>query len=147
MESILEQIPIIGGIFKCLEFRTFIVSIIPLLALSMKDDSNLFSLIKVIVIFYTLSVIGGTILQYWDCKQKDKSFIDKVKTSIEATWYIPFMFSIFTIINYIVKLPILLEIRPITLLLTFFIEIPFLFGLIMYIISFQNYCALAAIAC
>jgi len=143
----MESIPIIGGIFKCLEFRTFIVSIIPLLALSMKDDSNLFGVIKIILIFYTLSVIGGTILQYWNCKQKDKSFIDKIKTSAEATWYIPLMFSIFTIINYVVKLPFLLEIRPITLLLTFFIEIPFLFGFIMYIISFQNYCALAAIAC
>jgi hypothetical protein len=124
METILENIPIVGrvfkGIFECIEFRTFIVSIIPLLALAMRNDSDLVSV---------------------------KSFIDKLKDSAKATWYIPLMFTIFIVINFIIQQPFLIEIRPITLLLTFFIQIPFLFGLVMYIIAFQNYCAFAAISC
>ena len=152
METILENIPIIGGIFRgvfeCIEFRTFIVSIIPLLALGMRNDSDLVSVIKVAIIFYILSVIGGIVLQYWDCKHaQNKSFIDKLKDSAKATWYIPLMFTIFIVINFIIQQPFLIEIKPITLLLTFFIQIPFLFGLVMYIIAFQNYCALAAISC
>lgn len=152
METILENIPIIGrvfkGIFECIEFRTFIVSIIPLLALAMRNDSDLVSVIKVVITFYILSVIGGIVLQYWDCKDaQDKSFIDKLKDSAKATWYIPLMFTIFIVINFIIQQPFLIEIRPITLLLTFFIQIPFLFGLVMYIIAFQNYCAFAAISC
>jgi len=152
MEAILENIPIIGGVFKgiseCFEFRTFIVSIIPLLALSMRNDNDLASVIKVAIIFYILSVIGGLVLQYWDCKNaKSKSFIDKLKDSARTTWYIPLMFTIFIVINFIIQQPFLIEIRAITLLLTFFIQIPFLFGLVMYFISFQNYCALAAISC
>tara|TARA_Y100000389_G_C17302274_1_gene433582 strand:+ start:362 stop:820 length:459 start_codon:yes stop_codon:yes gene_type:complete len=152
METILENIPIIGeifkGIFECFEVRTFIVSIIPLLALAMRNDSSLGDVFKVTIIFYILSVIGGVVLQYWDCKNiKEKSFIDKLKNSAEATWYIPLMFTIFMLINFIIKQPFLIEIREITLLLTFFIQIPFLFGLVMYVIAFQNYCAFAAINC
>jgi len=148
MEAILENIPIIGGIFECFKFRTFIVSIIPLLALGMRDDSNLMSVIKVAIIFYVLSIIGGLVLQYWDCKNANsKAFIDKLKDSAIATWYIPLMFTIFIVINFIIQQPFLIEIRAITLLLTFFIQIPFLFGLVMYVIAFQNYCAFAAISC
>jgi ACR3 family arsenite efflux pump ArsB len=114
----------------------------------MRNDSDLVSVIKVAIIFYILSVIGGIVLQYWDCKNaQDKSFIDKLKDSAEATWYIPLMFTIFIVINFIIQQPFLIEIKPITLLLTFFIRIPFLFALVMYIIAFQNYCALAAISC
>lgn len=152
MEAILENIPIIGGVFKgiseCFEFRTFIVSIIPLLALSMRNDSDLASVIKVAIILYILSVIGGLVLQYWDCKNANsKSFIDKLNDSARTTWYIPLMFTIFIVINFIIQQPFLIEIREITLLLTFFIQIPFLFGLVMYFIAFQNYCAFAAISC
>lgn len=152
METDLENIPIIGkilkGIFNCFEVRTFVVSIIPLLALSMRNDNNLFNIIKVAIIFYILSVIGGVVLQYWDCKNTtDKSLYDKVKDSAKATWYIPLMFTIFIVINFILQQPFLIEIKEITLLLTFFIQIPVLFALVMYIIAFQNYCAFAAIAC
>ena len=146
MDTILDNIPIIGGIFECFKFRTFIVSTIPLLALFMRNDNDLVSVIKVLIIFYILSVIGGIVLQYWDCKNTD-SFIHKFKKSAEVTWYIPLMFTIFIMINFIIQQPFLIGLRGITLLLTFFIQIPFLFGLIMYIIAFQNYCALAAISC
>lgn len=154
METTLENIPFIGGVFKglfkCVELRTFIVSIIPLLALAlgMNYDNDLLSIITTAIVFYALSIIGGVVLQYWDCSNSDnKSFTDKLKISAESTWYIPLMFIIFMVINFIIQQPFLLEVREITILITLFIQIPFLFAPIMYFIAFQNYCVFAAINC
>lgn len=152
IEKELEKIPIIGNIFKglfnCFQLKIFIASLIPLLALKFKSDENdLLNTVKLIIIFYIFSIIGGIIIQYWNCKNNNKNFIDKLKTSMKETWFIPLMFTIFTVINFILQQPFLIEFREITFIFTFFIQITFILGIIMYFISFQNYCALEVLEC
>ena len=152
----LEQIPIIGpilkAIFGCFSLQNIIVSIIPVLTLNLRNGNEGFlATIVVMIIFYLLSILGAVVLQYWKCgdseKQKKLNFWDKTMNGVKGTWFIPMMFSIFMIINYIIRLPFLIEFREITFLLTFFIQSSFLFGLIMYIICFTNYCAFGVITC
>lgn len=150
-EKAAENIPVIGpvvsGVLDCFSWRTALVSMVPILAMSIGSDS-IINLALTIVMFYILSVIGGVIIQYWNCKNsKNRSFFDKVKKSYESTWYIPMMFTIFTLVNFVLSLPIFMSIRGITLLLTLFISIPPLFTLVMYAIALQNYCVFSAVAC
>lgn len=138
----------VKSLLDCYKFKTFITSLIPLLTFFFKsNDNNLLEIVKMIIIFYIFSIIGGTILQYWNCKKNKKKFLEKLKISVKETWFIPLIFTIFTVINFIVKQPFLIEFRAITFIFTFFIQITFIFGIIMYFISFQNYCALEVLEC
>jgi hypothetical protein len=140
-------LPIVSGFLDCFSKRTAIVSIIPLLAMGIGRD-NILNLALTIVVFYILSILGGVIIQYWNCNNaKKRTFYENVKKSYEGTWYIPMMFTIFTIVDFVLSLPIFLEIRGITLLLTLFISIPPLFMIVMYAIALQNYCIFSAGAC
>ena len=152
----LKNVPLIGPIVKiildCFSWENIIVSLIPLLALFMRNGhENMLATLIVVVIFYVLSIIGGVVLQYWACSdssnQKDKNLWDKITLAAEGTWYIPLMFTIFMFINWFIRQPYMLEFREITFIITFFIQVSFIFGIVMYFISWQNYCAFRAIAC
>tara|TARA_B100000886_G_C20400520_1_gene482377 strand:+ start:310 stop:810 length:501 start_codon:yes stop_codon:yes gene_type:complete len=156
INPLLESLPIIGPFFKtifgCFSWKNIIVSLIPLIALFMRNGNEDFvATLIVIAIFYVCSIIGAVVLQYWKCSdspnEKKKNFWDKIVAAAEGTWFIPMMFSIFMIINFIIRLPIFIELEEITLLLTFFIQNGFIFGIVMFFISWVNYCAFGGIVC
>jgi hypothetical protein len=151
LDPILDNIPVLGplwkGIEECVSLRNFIAALVPCLALGVgAGGEGLSGLLYSIIVFYIFTIIGAMIIQYWDCKS-EKSFVDKFKNSIKYSWYTPMMYAIFMTIVFVLNLPIFMEIRPLTILLTFFIQVPLFLAIIMYVIAYQNYCALAAINC
>jgi hypothetical protein len=148
------EIPIIGPLWRhitnCFSTENAVVSLIPLLALFFKDDKSTMNTIILIILFYILSVIGGVVLQLWGCNKQldDDNFFgdlwDKTMTSAAGTWFIPLIFTILIVVNFIIlNYPMFIKFKP----LTIFIKKVMLLAIVMYIISWQNYCAFRAIAC
>lgn len=151
-----EAVPVIGPIIKkfvdCFSLENLLVSLIPLFALSFRKGSeNLLELGLIIIIFTILSIIAAVVLQYWACKdsdkQKDKNLWDKIVTGAQGTWFIPLMFIIFILTNFLINTPLFIEFKEITFIISFIIENSFLFGLIMYFIAWNNYCVFRGVVC
>ena len=124
---LLYPIPIIGPfihmIVNCFSLKNIVVSLIPLIALFFRhEDGGFMGLITLIVLFYIFSIVGAVVLQLWSCNDsnKEKTLWDKILISVKSTWFIPLMFVIFMIVDFIIKLPFFIEFRWITFLLTFF---------------------------
>ena len=148
----LENIPIIGPIIKvilnCMSFENLSVAFIPILALFLRNgNEDMLGTLIVIVIFYILSIIGGVVLQFLVCDDSNKDLSDKIISSAQGTWYIPLIFTIFMVVNWFIKQPFMLAYRSITFLITFFIQNALIFGLVMYYISWQNYCVFRTLVC
>lgn len=150
IKSFLENIPIIGIVFKvifeCLSLQNLIISLIPLITLFIRNgEEDLLANLIVIFTFYLLSIISAIILQYWVCSNSDdnknKNFIDKSLLAITGTWFIPMMFTIFMVINWIIRLPMFAAFKELTFTITFFIQHNLMFGLVMYFIIWSNLCA------
>ena len=151
--SMIESIPIIGPIIKkilgCFHHQVMIVALIPCITLFLRNgNENLLATGIVIAIFYVLSIVGAITLQNWDCpNQENQSLWDKITLGIQQTWFIPFMFTVFMIINFVIRLPMFYELEEITFLITFFIQNNFLFFLVMYFIAWIHYCDFSIFIC
>lgn len=153
----IDKIPIIGPIWKkitnCFSMENMVISLVPLIALFFRGDNSITSTIVLIILFYIFSIIAGFLIQTWACDKKinNNNFIDdiwdKTYTSIKGTWYVPLTFTILIIANYILSLPMFMNIRPITLILTIFIRKTILLSIVIYIITWQNLCAFRSIVC